>query len=613
MKQLIIKILELINYKNLKYVLYLMIGISIILTIYNLFNLTTIGIFFLMNILAVTLGIFSYIIIKPNNKNKIDPIINYEKIYIIIIIFFALLSFSSLLAYFSITYRSLLYFIFLSFTFFIIAFQILFLNLDKKLAKIILFEIILIVIINKISIYFINYELAWWDTFFHYTVIYNTFYTNQLPPSDTNWGAFGLFHAFNTIVLKILFNEINTNYIYVDLLIIFVIIIFAYYITYRISKSFKAGLFASILASILLPDPHFTPHPFSFMLFLISIYLLYNTIINQKLSRKMFLLLILLSFSSFLYHPSSGLFLSIIFITMNIILFLLRNLNKLFPYIYLIVTISYLIYVTGYFFEFFIRRLTLPTPYYAYYEYLAGGKSFHEFISYYIFSHIYYPVIIYFASLAIPYLILNKNLKNYYLPIIITIAFMFPFILLIAYRTSEQVIGTWLITFMATLIGGVSISTLSNIAKKRILSTFLILITLAFFVFILNTDDNPYFDKYSNPFTRAHFGTDSMHKAREFIEVLPKDKNFTAENWILEHAVGEYDIIKGESRPGFKHLYMVELDKAHEIIFIFSKYGIERNGAYHYKPLFINNFINKIKEKEANILLNSDNVIILQK
>jgi hypothetical protein len=611
MKNLIIRVLGLIDYKNLKYILYLLTGISIILTIYNLFNLTAIGIFFLMNILAVTLGIFSYIIIKPNNKNKLDPIINYEKIYITIIIFFALLSSSSLLAYFSVTYRSLLYFISLSFAFFIIAFQILFLNIDKKLAKIILFEIILIVIINKISIYFINYEIAWWDSFFHYTVIYNTFYTSQLPPSDTNWGAFGLFHTFNTIVLKILFNNVNINYIYIDLSIIFVIIIFAYYITYRISKNLKAGLFASILASILLPDPHFTPHPFSFMLFLITIYLLYNVIFNQKLSRKMFLLLILLSFSSFLYHPSSGLFLSIIFITMNIILFSLRNLNKLFPYIYLIVTISYLIYVTGVYFEFFIKTLTLPTPNPGYYEYLAGGKSFHEYISYYIFFHIYYPVIIYFASLAIPYFILNKNLKNYYLPIIITIAFMHSFILLITYRTSAQVIGTWLIIFIAALIGGASISTLSNIVKKRILSSFLILITLAFFVFILNTDANPYFNKTNVPFTGIPFGTDSIHKAREFIEVLPKDKNVTGDNLILSFIIYKYLFLKNENRNG-KPLYIIKLNETYGIIFIFSKYGLDWNAAYYDKPI-INNFIYKIKEKEANILLNSDNVIILQK
>jgi hypothetical protein len=611
MKKLIIKILNLINYKSLKYILYLLIGVSIILTIYDLFNLTAIGIFFLMNILAVTLGIFSYIIMKPNNENKIDPMINYEKIYITIIIFFALLSFSSLLAYFSITYKSLLYFIFLSFAFFIIVFQILFLNLDKKLTKIILIEIILIVIINKISIYFINYELAMWDSFFHYTVVYSTFYTNQLPPAETNWGAFGLFHAFNTIVLKILFNEVNINYIYIDLLITFAGLIFVYYIVYRISKSFKAGLFASVLVSTLPADPHFTPHSFSSLLFLITIYLLYNVVFNQKLSRKMFLLLILSSFSSFLYHPSSGLFLSIIFITMNIILFSLRNLNKLFPYIYLIVTISYLIYVTGVFFEFFIRRLTLPTPNPGYYEYLAGGKSFHEYISYYIFSHIYYPVIIYFASLAIPSLILNKNFKNYYLPIILTIVFMHPFILLITYRISEQVIGTAVIVFMATLIGGASISTLSNIAKKRFLSIFLILVILAFFASILNSDDNPYFDKYSNPFAGATFGTDSMHKAREFIEVLPKDKNHTGEHWVLTFTIHKYYFLKNEIRNS-KPLYMIKLDESNDIIFVFSKYGIDRNGAYYEKHI-INNFINKIKEKEANILLNSDNVIILQK
>jgi hypothetical protein len=296
---------------------------------------------------------------------------------------------------------------------------------------------------------------------------------------------------------------------------------------------------------------------------------------------------------------------------MNIILFSLRNLNKLFPYIYLIVTISYLIYVTGIYFEFFIRTLTLPTSGPGYYEYLAGGKSFHEYISYYIFSHIYYPVIIYFASLAITYLFLNKNLKNYYLPIILTITFIYPFILLSTYRITEQVIGTWLIIFIATLIGGVSINMLSNIAKKRVLGAFLILITLAFFVFILNTDDNPYFDKYSNPFAGAMFGTDSMHKAREFIEALPKEKNHTGEHWVLTFTLYKYYILKKEIRNS-KPLYMIKLDESNDIIFVFSKYGIERNGAYYEKHI-INNFINRIKEKETNILLNSDNVIILQK
>jgi len=325
----------------------------------------------------------------------------------------------------------------------------------------------------------------------------------------------------------------------------------------------------------------------------------------------MFLLLVLLSFSSFLYHPTSGVFLSIIFITMNIILFSLRNLNRLFPYIYLIITISYLIYVTGVFFEDFIRRLTLPTPSSGYYEYLAGGKSFHEYISYYIFSHAYYPVIIYFASLVIPHLILNKNLKNYYLLIIITVAFMFPFILLISYRSSAQTIGTWLIIFMAALIGGASISTLSNITKKRILSIFSILITLAFFVFILNTDDNPYFDRYSDPFAGAMFGTDSMHKAREFIEVLPKDKNFTGEYAVLGPTYGKYHYLLNEMRPSFKPLNLIKLDEPPNIIFIFSKYGMERNGGY-YETHLINNFINKMKENKANVLLNSDNVIILQ-
>jgi hypothetical protein len=281
---------------------------------------------------------------------------------------------------------------------------------------------------------------------------------------------------------------------------------------------------------------------------------------------------------------------------MNIILFSLRNLNKLFPYIYLIITISYLIYVTGVYFELFIRRLTLPTPSPGYYEYLAGGKSFHEYISYYIFSHTYYPVIIYFASLAIPYFILNKNLKNYYLPIILTIAFMYPFILLITYRISEQVIGTWLIIFMAALIGGASISSLSNIAKKKVLSIFLILITLAFFVFILNTDANPYFNKYSSPFAGAPFGTDSMHKAREFIEVLPKDKNVTGDHSILCFIIYKYLFLKNEIRNS-KPLYMIKLDETYDVIFIFSKYGIERKATYYDEHL-INNFINKIKGKK---------------
>jgi hypothetical protein len=151
---------------------------------------------------------------------------------------------------------------------------------------------------------------------------------------------------------------------------------------------------------------------------------------------------------------------------------------------------------------------------------------------------------------------------------------------------------------------------LSNIAKKRVLSIFLILITLAFFVFILNTDDNPYFDKYSNPFAGTTFGTDSMHKSREFIEALPKDKNVTGDHSILSFIIYKYLFLKSEIRNS-KPLYMIKLNDAYDVIFIFSKYGIERNAAYYDKHL-INNFINKIKE-EANILLNSDNVIILQK
>jgi hypothetical protein len=164
---------------------------------------------------------------------------------------------------------------------------------------------------------------------------------------------------------------------------------------------------------------------------------------------------------------------------------------------------------------------------------------------------------------------------------------------------------------MAALIGGASISILSNITKKRILSIFLILITLAFFVFILNTDDNPYFDKYSNPFAGTTFGTDSMHKSREFIEALPKDKNVTGDHSILSFIIYKYLFLKSEIRNS-KPLYMIKLNDAYDVIFIFSKYGIERNAAYYDKHI-INNFIYKIKGKEANILLNSDNVIILQK
>jgi hypothetical protein len=188
---------------------------------------------------------------------------------------------------------------------------------------------------------------------------------------------------------------------------------------------------------------------------------------------------------------------------------------------------------------------------------------------------------------------------------------MYPFILLITYRTSEQVIGTWLFTFMAALIGGASISIPSYISKKKVLCALLILITLAFFVFILNTDDNPYFDKYSNPFTGAMFGTDAMHKARDFIEVLPKDKNHTGEHWVLAFTIHKYYFLKNEIRNS-KPLYMIKLDENNSFIFVFSKYGIERNGAYYEKQV-IDNFINRIKEKEANILLSSDNVVILQK
>ena len=609
MKGLITKTLEKINDKNIKYFLLLLVTLSVILIIYNLFNLTAIGLFFLMNILALTLGIFTYLKTKPI-RNKDDPNFYSHKIlYITIIIYSVLLAFSTIISYFSITYRDLAYFILVSLAFSIIGFQILYLNYEKKFVKIILIEIITIIIFNKISIYFINKELPFWDTFFHSTVIYSIFNTNQLPPSETNWGAFGLFHTFNTMILKILFNETNINYIYIDILIVVPFIIFSYYIIYKIFNNFKYGLFSSLLASIIIPDQHFTPHPFSFMLYLVVIYLLFNVLFNLKISRKTFLILILISFSSFLYHPSSGLFLSIIFLSINLILFSFKNLNKIFPYLYLIITISYLLYVTGPFFEFVIKRFTLPTPNPGYYEYLAGGRNFNEFVDYYVFSHIYYPVIIYFSALAIPYFILNKNFKSYYLPIIAMITFLFPFLILVSYRTSEQVIGTWLITYSAALIGGASINVLSNSSKKKIISVFLIFLTLAFFTFILNTDDNPYFDKYKNPFARASFATDSMIKAREIFELMPKDKNVTGEHTIMSWVIHKYYFLINEQWIGVERLYNTLNNTSWKGVWSFSKFGIERNGFYDKNKVMetIKEFTNK---ENFNIILNSDNVII---
>jgi len=189
------------------------------------------------------------------------------------------------------------------------------------------------------------------------------------------------------------------------------------------------------------------------------------------------------------------------------------------------------------------------------------------------------------------------------------ITFLFPFLILVSYRITEQVIGTWVITYSAALIGGTSINALSNSSKKKIISVFLIFLTLAFFTFILNTDDNPYFDKYKDPFARVSFATDSMIKAREIFELMPKDKNVTGEHWIMSWVIHKYYFLINEQWVGVEKLHITLNNTSWKSVWSFSKFGIERNGFYDKNKVMeaIKEFTNK---ENFNIILNSDNVII---
>jgi hypothetical protein len=485
---------QLLTHKTLKITLAITTTTTITLTIILLIKFFLSGFFFLLNLIGINLGLLTYLLTKENNKNFQHQINNtWTSLTFITLISLTLISISN-----SITYRTIYYYILTTTTFALIIYQTLFQKLNQKTSTIILTQLILLNFLQRISLYLINGKTPWWDPYFHYMSSLKTYESNTIP-NLAAYTYFPLYYILNTETWMIPLNNITFAYIPLNALPLSLSLTFPYIIIYRLFKDHKTALLSSLALSftnIYNLTNYQTPHPFMLALFILSIYTLFMSLTKKDLGRAFIGLMILLAFTAFLYHPSGGLFLAFIMIGLSSTVYVFRNKLKLFPILYLTLVITYLLYLAGEYFDFFIRHLTLPTPGLPPENPSNPGFTpIIQSISYYTLSHAWYVILAYLFATGLALLLFKKEEpKNYFLPILPISVSLYPFTIFSLGLSAAQTVGTGFIVLTMALLSGITAKLLKN---KLFAIIILILITTAFFSSSLLTDDNPYFNKYT--------------------------------------------------------------------------------------------------------------------
>ncbi|MGC9069352.1 MAG: hypothetical protein ACP5IZ_10345, partial [Thermoprotei archaeon] len=487
---------QLLTPKTLKITLTATTATTITLTIILLTKFFLSGFFFLLNLIGIDLGLLTYLLTKENNKN-----IEHKKINNIwtLLTYTTLTSLTIISIFNSITYRVIYYYILITATFALITYQTLFQKLNQKTSLIILTQLILLNFLQRISLYLINGKSPWWDPYFHYMASLKT-YENNAVPNLAAYTYFPLYFILNTEIWLIPLNNPTFEYIPLNAIVLSLSLIFPYIIIYKLFKNYKAALLSSITLSftnIYNLTNYQTPHPFMLTLFILTLYTLLTTLIKKDLARTFITLTILLAFTAFLYHPSGGLFLAFSMLGLSSTIYVFRNKLKFFPILYLTLIITYILYLAGEYFDFFIRHMTLPTP---------GGLNpenpsnpgftpIIQSISYYTLSHAWYAILAYLFAISLALLLFKKEeQKNYFLPILPISVSIYPLTIFSLGLSAEQTVGTGFIVLTMALTSGITAKILKNKAFTIII---LALIITAFFSSSLLTDDNPYFNKYS--------------------------------------------------------------------------------------------------------------------
>lgn len=527
--------------KRLLYILILFLSLFTILAFLRVYSyLSESRFFFFINFVGLLLGALTALFFKPASydfkENKNDNFKLLTSLFFIILILLIIIALNS------IYYRSIYYYLLYPFSIALIAYQIYDMKLNRLKVSVILLEISSLMYFQKLTPFFINDQLPEWDTFFHYTVM-NEIINNGVILNDL-WKNFPLFHILGAMTNLIVFNGDSIYYIIILNIAIVLYPVIGFLIINKFFENKKFALLASLLimSQTWLLFSHTTPHPFAFLLMLISMLMIPYIIFDKIKFKARFAILIFSSFAALMFHASGGLETAYAFLAIFFVVLFTRKHFYLFALLYVIILISYIAYYTGPLFNVFVKSLTLPGRPLSSENPSTGGLTY-EGLFYYLLSHIWYPILAYFASLALSYSLLTKkiNLKNM-LPFVIPIALaIHPVFALLTSRLVEQIVGTAVLTLMMALISAPAFHFFN---KRKLFAILLILLMLSSFSSILITDDNPYFVRFGGYYQSLLFAPKSALVMQDYLVNIPFKDPIVGTHYTLARTYYDYTFLE---------------------------------------------------------------------
>ena len=486
---------KIINLKTVKILFPVSIIILIFLFISLFIKFTVTGYFLTMNFLGVVFGIATYLyFVKKPSYNEFN--INNDRLNVAsAIIFSSFISITVFSIYLSNVYRVIEFYVFITAAMGLLTFEALFLKVSKKTALLVLMQLIILDFIQRISLYLINGVPPWWDSYYHYNnsvTVYNLGHVANFA----EYTYFPLYYILNAIIWLIPFGKLTFMYMLINSLIVSISLFSVYAIVYRISSNERVSLISTIIFSLIysfLSFSSYTPHPFSFILFLISFY----SLIRIEGNRKFAIILILSSISMFLFHPTAALIFAIVMLVLTFSLFTYNRYMKTYSIAYFGLIIFYLFFFAYPYLSLFLTGLINPpgplspespsTPYF---------KPILDSLTFYALSHLWYSITIYLGTVGLLFTLINgKNFKNYFLALSALTIVAYNFAILFSGTAIAETIAVFYILVPLSFLSGFFLV----FKRKAIFALLLVLVIFAFFSSNLLTDDSPYFAKYSYP------------------------------------------------------------------------------------------------------------------
>jgi hypothetical protein len=595
---------KIINLRTIK----ILFPLSIILLIFLLISLFikfTVTVYFItLNFLGVVLGIATYLyLIQKPSFNEFN-IKNDKLNFALTIIFSFFISATIYSIYISNVYRVIEFYIFITVAMALLTFQALFFKISKKIALLILVQLVILHFVQRISLYLINGVPPWWDPYYHYFNSVRVYNLAHVPDYLGGYTYFPLYYILNSIIWLIPFGKVTFMYMLINSLIVSVSLFFAYIIVYRISNSIRVSLISTIVFSLIYSYTSFnsyTLHPFSFIFFIISFY----SLIRIEENRKFIIILVLSSITMFLFHPTAAIIFAIVMLVLTFVLITYNKYLRTYSIIYFGLIIFYLFFHAFPFFSEILPRLIYPA-----YSLKLESPSTPYFdpnldsLTFYTLSHAWYSIVIYLGTVGLLYAFINgRNFKSYFLALTALTIVAYNFIVLFSGTAVEQTIAILYILVPVSFLAGSFIV----FKRKTTFALLLLLIVFAFFSSNLLTDDSPYFAKYSYPSQGIMYTTQQSFSLAKFILYT---KSHTKIFGTIDPSILPYHF--NGTLPSSIAYYKLSLDMNMSNSYIaISTYTIER-WATDISPASFSNYLNFLIYKNNNDILfnNRDSYLI---